>query len=109
MNNKFLVGGLIGGVACFLLGYLIYVLALGDTMAANAMPGVNKTMEEFNWPFIVLGNLASGFLLSYVMTKSNTSGFGPGATMGAIIGLLVAMGFDFIMYGTSNIMTSMQA
>ncbi|MEO6133098.1 MAG: hypothetical protein ABIQ02_14750, partial [Saprospiraceae bacterium] len=42
-------------------------------------------------------------------TKSNTSGFGPGATMGAIIGLLVAMGFDFIMYGTSNIMTSMQA
>lgn len=109
MNNKFLVGGLIGGVACFLVGYLIYGLALGDMMAANAMPGVNKAMADYNWPFLVLGNLATGFLLSYVLSKSNTSGFGPGATMGAVVGLLTIMGFDFVMYATSNIMTSMQA
>lgn len=107
MNNKLLVGGLIGGVLFFLLGYLIWGLALQSTMEGSMMAGVNKPMEEFNWLFLVLGNLALGFLLAYVLTKSNTSGFAGGATVGAVLGLLFAASFDFTMYGVSNIFTSM--
>ncbi len=107
MNNKFLVGGIIGGVVFFILGYLVYGLALQSMMNENTMAGVNKPMEELNWLFLLLSNLASGFLLSYVLTKSNTSGLGGGATVGAVVGFLMVLGFDFVMYATTNIMTTM--
>lgn len=107
MNNKFLVGGLIGAALFFLLGYLIWGMALASMMEESAMPGLNKPMGEFNWLFLVLGNLANGFLVSYVLTKSNTSGFGGGATVGAVLGLLISASFDFTMYAVSNMFTSM--
>ena len=102
MNNKFLIGGLIGGVAAFLLGYVIYVLALGSTLDAHTMPGIHR--EEMDLVHIFLGNLCFGFLLSYILTKTNTVGFGEGATKGLITGLLMGLGFDLIMFGTSKLM-----
>ena len=105
MNNKFLVGGLIGGVAAFVLGYLIYGILLHPMMAGETMAGVDKEMGEFNWAFLILGNLVFGFLYAYVLTKSNTGGFSAGAMMGAVLGFLFALAFDSIMYATTNIIS----
>ena len=105
MNNKFLVGGLIGSVASFVLGYLIYGMILHSMMAGETMAGVDKGMEEFNWAFLILGNVAFGFLYAYVLTKSNTGGFSAGAMMGAVLGFLFALAFDSIMYATTNIIS----
>ena len=105
MNNKFLVGGLIGGVAAFILGYLIYGMALNSMMSAETMAGVNKPMEEFNWAFLILGNLAFGFLYAYVLTKANAGGFSGGAMVGAVLGFLMSLAIDSIWYATSNVMT----
>lgn len=104
MNNRFLIGGVIGSVASFLLGYLIYGLALGSTLDAHTMAGVSRGME-MDWMFLIIGNIAFGFALAYILTKSNASGFGAGATMGAVVGLLIGLGFDSIMYATTNVMT----
>jgi hypothetical protein len=103
MNNKFLIAGLIGSVASFLLGYLIYGVLIGPMMSADMMAGVEKPMGEFNWAFLVLGNIGFGFLYAYVLTKSNTAGFAGGAGMGAVIGFLFALGADSIMYATTNV------
>jgi len=105
MNNKFLLGGLIGGIASFILGYLIYGLALQSMMEAETMAGLSKPMEEFNWAFLILGNLPWGFLYAYILTKSNTAGFGGGASMGAVVGFLFSLAFDSIMYATTNMTT----
>ena len=105
MDNRFLIGGIIGGVAAFLLGYLIYGLAMGAMLNEHTMAGVNRPMEEFEWLWLVLGNLMVGFLAAYVLTKSNTAGFAKGATVGAILGFLMSTAIDFTMYGTTNIMT----
>ncbi|MGB3077866.1 MAG: hypothetical protein WBB31_02215 [Saprospiraceae bacterium] len=109
MNNKFLIGGIIGGVVFFLLGWLIYGMLLMSTMEGSMMAGLNKPMEEFNWLFLGLGQLASGFLLAYVLTKSGTSGFGGGATVGAVLGFLMVASFDLSLWGTSNYFTSLNA
>ena len=101
MNNKLLIGGLIGGVASFLVGYLIFVLALGTTLEAHTMPGIGREAPELI--HIFLGNLAFGFLLSYLLTKSNTSGFANGATMGLITGLLITLGFNLVRFGTTKV------
>jgi hypothetical protein len=105
MNNRFLVGGIIGGVAAFMLGYLIYGLAMSAMLNEHTMAGVNRPPEEMQWLWLVLGNLMVGFLGSYVLTKSNTAGFAKGAAVGAALGLLVSTAVDFTMYGTTNVMT----
>lgn len=105
MNNKVLVGGLIGGVAFFLLGYLVYGMALNSMMAENTMEGLQRPMEEFQWLFLGLGNLAFGFLAAYVLNKAGANSASEGAGVGAMVGFLLALAIDFTWYGTSNAMT----
>ena len=102
MNNRVLVGGLIGGIVFFLLGYLIYGMALASLWEENTLEGVSRSMEEMQWAFLILGNLFFGFLLAYVLDKANTLSFSSGATVGAVVALLVGLAVNFTMYGTSH-------
>lgn len=106
-TNKFLVGGIIGGVVNFLLGWLVWGMLLMNFMNENmgTATGVMKAENEMVWWALIVGNIFWGFVLSYVLNKSGTNGVGAGATTGAILGLLIAGGFDFTMLGTANIMT----
>ena len=104
-NKKFLLGTLAGGVAFFFLGFLVYAVALESFFAAHAgsATGVMKTEMEW-WP-LILGNLAHAALLSYIFLKwANIKTMGAGFSAGVTIGFFMAVGFDMIMYDTSNIM-----
>ena len=107
MNNKVLVGGLIGGVVFFLLGWLTYGIALRTMMTENTMQGLGRADEEMQWVFLIIGHFAFGFLMAYILDKANVMSFGSGATMGAVIGFLFTLAFDFIMYATTNYYTTM--
>ncbi|HUR30847.1 MAG TPA: hypothetical protein VMZ69_05410 [Saprospiraceae bacterium] len=107
MNNKVLVGGLIGGITTFLLSYLVYGLALGSTLEANMMTGINRPMAEMNWAFLILGNLFTGILYAWVLDKANANSLSAGATTGAILALLLGLGLGFTWYGISNIYTGL--
>lgn len=107
MNTKFLVAGVLGFVALFLLGWVVYGMLLGDTLAATMNPACTKTEAEMNLGLIALGNLFWSFALAFVL--SNWSGgvtMASGAKAGAILGLLMAGAYDFMIYGSSNMMTS---
>lgn len=106
-TKKFLFGTLAGGIAFFLLGYLFYGIALMNFYSAHAgsATGVAKSMEEMGWGPLILGNLASGALLTYIFLKwAKITTFGGGASGGAVIGFLMALGYDMVSYGTTNIM-----
>jgi len=106
-TKKFLIGTLAGGIAFFFLGYLIYGLALTSFFAAHSgtATGVMKPMEELTWWALILGNLASGALLTYIFLKwANITTFGSGASGGAVIGFFVALSFDMISFATTNMM-----
>lgn len=106
MNSKFLVAGLLGAVVSNLLGWLIYGTLLADMMTEVSMAGVQKPMAEFNWPFLILSNLASGYFIAYVFSKwADITSFIGGITAGATIGLFVSMIYDFVFYATTNMMT----
>ena len=107
MNNRVLVGGLIGGVVFFLLGWVVYGMAIGDTLDANMMTGLSRTDEEMQLAFVALGNLLFGFLLAYVLDKANSLSFTAGASVGAMIGFLLSLGGNLTMYGTTNLFTSL--
>jgi hypothetical protein len=104
-GTKFLTGTLIGGIAFFFLGYLIYGLALGGFFRehSSAAPGAMKTMSEIIWWALILGNLASGALITWTFLKLGTvTSFSTGFRTAAVIGLFVALSLDLIHYATEN-------
>ncbi len=107
-TKKFLIGGLVGGIIYFFLGYLFYGNLLSDFFQKNAgtATGVDRAMDQFQWWALILGNIFSGCLLSYVFVKSGVNTAGAGLASGAAIGLLSAAAHGFIMYGVSNLTTT---
>ncbi|MEP6647235.1 MAG: hypothetical protein ABJC12_09095 [Saprospiraceae bacterium] len=106
MNNKFLVAGLLGAIVSNLLGYLIYGALLAGMMTEATMPGVQKPMAEFNWVFLILSNLASGYFFAYIFSKwANITTFNGGLSAGATLGFFMAIIYDFVYYATTNMMS----
>lgn len=103
--KKLLIGAVAGGVAFFLLGWLIYGMLLQDFMKHN--PGkiglIGRAEEDF--VFLIAGQVLQGLLLSYILLKSNVSSLGGGLVMGAVIGLLLGAAIDCTIYGTTIIMS----
>ena len=102
-----LIGGVIGGIVYFLFGWLVYgILLAGQMEGANCM----RAHDEMLLIWIFVGNVFTGLMLSYVMSKMATvTTLGSGAMVGAIIGLLSAIGMDGLMYGTTTMVTGPSA
>ena len=109
-TKKFLIGGIVGGVVYFLLGWLFYGYLLAQYFQGHpgTATGVDRAMDQFIWWALILGNLLSGFLLAYVFSKSGVSSLSSGLITGGILGFLMSSSYDLIMYATTNI-TSKQA
>jgi hypothetical protein len=106
-TNKIIIGGLIGFVVAFLLGFLFYGVLLSDFFASNAgsATGVNRAEDQMQWIPMIIGHLGLGFLFAVILGRwANISTFSTGAMAGAVIGFLMGTGWDMIMYGSSNIM-----
>ncbi len=104
-SQKFVIGSLAGGITLFFLGYLIYGMALSGffTQHSLAPAGAMKAMSELVWWALILGNLVSGALLTYIFLKiGSINSFGSGATTGAAIGFFMSLGMDLIRYATEN-------
>lgn len=107
MNTKTMISGVLGGVAYFILGFLIYGVLLKDSMSGmeGTATGVMRAESEMIWWALILGNLSYGMALAYVLGNwSGVTTFMGGAKAGAMVALLFAAGYNFIYYGTTNIM-----
>ena len=105
--KKLLVGGIVGGILFFGLGYLIYGNLLAGFMQKHpgTATGVDRAMEDIQFLYLAIGNLAMGFLLAYIFVKSNVSSMGNGLVTGGVVGALVSVGFDCMMYGTTHVIS----
>lgn len=104
MNKNVLTSGLIGGIAFFLLGWLIYGILLADFMTSQTTMDISRPEEEMIMWALLLANLAWGFLLAWLFSNmSNVNSWMDGLQKGAIIGFLTAVMFDMIFYATSTI------
>ena len=105
--KKLLIGGIVGGIVYFLLGWLFYGNLLNQYFKDHpgAVTGVERTMEQFQWWALILGNILSGFLIAYVFSKSAVSSLASGFVVGGILGFLMSCSYDLVMYGTTNIIS----
>lgn len=104
MSTKAFIGGLLGGLVYFLVGWLVYGILMKDAM--GSMPCM-RTPETMSMIWILVGNMFSGLLLGYLLSNmAGASSAKGGATAGLVIGLLFSAGYDCIMYGTTTMMDS---
>jgi hypothetical protein len=104
--NKILIGGVAGGVAMFLLGWLFYGILLADMMAAETADSASMMKEMPDMLPLIIGNLSWGFLLAYIFNKwASIDTLVSGAKGGAVVGFLIAVGFDTIFYATTTMYT----
>ncbi len=105
--KKLLMGGIVGSILYFGLGYLVYGNLMANFMQANpgTATGVDRAMEDFQFLYLTLGNIAMGFLLAYIFVKGSINSMAGGLVSGGIIGFLYALSFDTILYGTTNIIS----
>ncbi len=103
--KKLLMGGIVGGILYFGLGYLVYGNLLMKFMQDH--PGtalnVDRAEADIQFMYLIIGNLAQGFLLAYIFVKGNVGSLGSGLVTGGIVGLLMCVGINSIMYAVSNI------
>ena len=96
---------LAGLVASFILGWLVYDVALKSYYDANSMAGLNKPAEERIIWAMILGMLSGVFLLNWLLNMGGASHFMAGAKIGAMVFGLMALSYDSYFYASTNLFT----
>ncbi len=93
MNVKnFIVGGIVGGIVDFLMGWLIWGILLKDTFPKPEGAGAENML------FIFLGCMSFGFLISYVFSQGEgISNITAGIKMAIGIALFMTLCNNFFM------------
>jgi hypothetical protein len=105
MNTKMILAGLAGGVFAFLSGWLIYGIVLMDFMMSNTTVYEGLMKNPPDMVFLIISNLAWGFLYAYIFSKWTTiRSFGEGFTGGLVISFIIMLSFDTGMYSFYNLM-----
>jgi len=99
MNTKTLVAALVGAVAAFLLGWVVFGMLLDPFFRAhtNEFNGLMKDMQSFgtmSYLGIFIANLAWTFMIALICSWSNMVGFMKGAVIGATLGFCMQLSFD---------------
>ncbi len=102
--KRFIIGTVVGGITLYILGYLIFDLALAEFYAANAGSAAGLVKDpQVIWA-IALGTLSYAALLAFAIgTRADSTTIVEGLKIGAIVGFLMWFGADFIFYGIFNI------
>ncbi|MEY2855120.1 MAG: hypothetical protein RL030_2252 [Pseudomonadota bacterium] len=101
--RKFIVGTVVGAVALFAVGYLLFEVLLSDFYAANrgAATGVDRE-SGIIWAQ-VLGALAYAALICYAMGARGAGSVSAGVKAGAVVGFLLWFAADLTLYSLQNV------
>ena len=102
--KRFVVGTVVGGIVLYIVGYLIFTMIFARFYAANAgsATGVDRS-SELTWA-VALGSFAYAALVIFAMgNRVGPSSIGGGIKIGAVVGFLLWLTADFILYGSTNI------
>lgn len=108
MNTKMLLAILASAVTAFLLGWLIFGIALMGYYEANMIhyEGLMKSEEEMNLGLIFVSNLLFASLVTWACARMGANTMMGGLMTGATIGALMFASVDVMFLATMNMMTS---
>ena len=99
--KKLLLGTLVGTITSFIVAFLIFGVALKDYMAENA-----SAIDPPRFQWLILAHIIFALLTTIIFLKwAGIKTAASGAKAGFLIGILVALGSNFIWLGTSDLFT----
>lgn len=105
MLTRILAATVAGGIAFFVLGFVIYGLILDPMVMKpnmNEFPGLMK--EVPSWIPLVLANMVSALFLAYIFDRwASIRTFVGGMKAGAIIMFLIALSFQLMFIAFWNL------
>jgi hypothetical protein len=104
-SKKLIIGGIVGAIVYFLLGWLAYGKLLMDYFSKHAGTARDVNRAEPMFLYLIIGNLLMGFLLSYIFVKAKISSLGNGLVTGAVVGFLMSSSTDSIVFATTTVMS----
>lgn len=105
MDRRFVGAVMAGSITLMPVGFLLYgvLFAFLFEEGALTLPGVMRSSPSVAW--IVVGQVGFGALVALVVSWRGKKSLVGGAETGAILGFLMAVGYDFAQFGTSNLWT----
>jgi hypothetical protein len=106
MKPKWLIAALIGGIAFFLLAWLVFGTLMIDFYLSNIIPynGLVKDPPVI-WSLFIHG-LSISTLLSFIFDKMGVRTFSRGTILALWIGFLITLWFYSFMYASLNLYTT---
>jgi len=102
--KRLIIGTIVGGIALYILGYVIWVVIFADFFTANAGSATGVFRDNPVAWALALGTLSYAALLTLAIgTRAGSATIVDGVKVGAIVGFLMWFGVDFIHYGIANI------
>jgi hypothetical protein len=99
---KILRGTVFGGIAYFLLGWLVWGILLMDFFSANMNQSTSRPPEEMVWWAIILSNLVMALLLTLILHWARAKSIIDGLKFGALFGLLYGSALAFSFWSMST-------
>ena len=100
-TKRLAIGTVVGGIAMFVVGYLIWNILLDYWNGAFDAAGVAREAQLL-WA-VVLSNIAAAALITLAIERGGSSTIGGGVKIGAIVGFLVWSGVNLAFYADTTI------
>jgi len=99
--KRIVIGTIVGAVTMHIVGYVVFEILTAEFYAANSMSGLYRDVS-LQWA-IALGEFSLTALITLgIESRSSTPSIAGGFITGAVIGLLLWIGVDFVLYGIWN-------
>lgn len=103
-TQRLVLSTLVGGLVSFVLGGVIYGVGLAGFFEQHLGSASGVMRDPMVFWALALSELAGAALLTLVIGSwARVAGAAAGARLGAIVGLLVSIFFDFNIYGTTHV------
>lgn len=109
MNMKIIRGTLFGGIAYFLMGWLVWGILLMDFYTANFNQCSSRPEMEMIWWAMIVSNLTFALLLTLILKWSGARGIVDGLKTGAIFGFLYSLSLDLGFYSMTTMFNNFTA
>ncbi len=102
--KRLVIGTVAGGIALFILGYVIWNMLFTDFFAANAGSATGVVKDPQVMWAIAVGTLSYAALITLAIgTRAGSATIVEGLKIGAIVGGLMWFGADMIIYGVWSV------
>ena len=104
-HKRILTGAVVGGIAMMAAGYVIWDVLMTDWFAANAGSAENVWRDEPVWWAVILGTCTLAALVTAIIDKCDDLSVMNGFKWGGLIGFMIWLGVDMLLFGNSHMMT----